>query len=66
MTADVKEVRLQVAWASPGEWYIEAHNPGDKPMSVKLSTNPGWTVFDFKETADLPAGSSKVWHVKTR
>jgi hypothetical protein len=64
VTADKAEVKLLVAWRSPGVWQVEAHNPGDKPVKVQLKTNPGWTVFAFAETAELPAGSSQTWQVK--
>ena len=66
VVADKHEVKLLVAWQEPGVWFVEAHNPGDKAVGVKLSTSPGWNVFDFKETADLPAGSSQVWRVKAK
>ncbi len=66
VTADNPDAKLLVAWQEPGVWCVEAHNPGDKPMKVKLNANPGWTVFDFKETVELAAGSSRVWTVKAR
>ncbi len=64
VTADKPDVKLLVAWRSPGVWQVEAHNPGDKSVKVHLRSNPGWTVFAFDETVELPAGSSQTWQVK--
>jgi len=63
VTCDRKDIRILVSWAAPGQWFIEAHNAGAQPLTAKLQTSPGWTVFAFGEAADLPAGSSKVWRV---
>ncbi|HEY3321769.1 MAG TPA: hypothetical protein VGP72_14960 [Planctomycetota bacterium] len=66
VTCDQKDVKILASWMSPGLWYVEAHNPTDKALPVKLKSNTGWTVFDFDEAIELPAGSSKVWHLKTK
>jgi hypothetical protein len=51
---------------APGQWFLEAHNPSDQPLTAKLQSSPGWTAFAFSETVDLPAGSSKVWRVNAK
>ena len=66
ITADQKDLKIQVSWKQAGQWYVEAHNPTDKPMKVALQSQKGWTPFRFKETVDLPAGTSKVWTVEER
>ncbi len=64
VVAGNREVKLQVSWASKGRWYVEAHNPTDRPIKTKLSTSPGWTVFRFAEEVELPPGQSRTWWVK--
>lgn len=63
VTCDRKEAKILVSWKEPKQWYIEAHNPTDKPMKTRLATATGWTVFKFGETVDLAPGTSKVWTV---
>ncbi len=63
VTADQKELKILVSWVEPGKWYVEAHNPTDKPMTAALRSAKGWTPFKFRETVDLPPGTSKVWTV---
>ena len=62
--ADNPDVKLLVAWQETGKWYVEAHNPSDKPVSAKLGANRGWTAFTFKESVMLPPGSSRIWTVR--
>jgi len=64
VTCERKDVRILVSWMTPGQWFVEAHNPGDQPLTARLRSTPGWTAFTFNETVELPAGSSKVWQVK--
>jgi hypothetical protein len=66
VVADSKDVKLTVSWEHRGIWFVEAHNPTEKPIKAHLTAAGGWDVFAFDETADLPAGTSKVWHVKTK
>jgi len=66
VVCDQSEVKLLVSWKQPGVWYVEAHNPTDKPLKAGLKANRGWTVFTFDETVDLPAGSSRIWDVEAR
>ncbi len=66
VTADQAEVRILVSWKEPGLWYVEAHNPGHKPMNLKLKANEGWNLFDFAESVELPPGASRVWTVKAK
>ncbi|MCY3023972.1 MAG: hypothetical protein NTW87_33755, partial [Planctomycetota bacterium] len=63
VTCDQKDVKLLVSWMAPSQWFVEAHNAGDQPLTAKLQTAPGWTAFTLTETVDLPVGSSKVWRV---
>jgi len=64
VTADHRDLKLQVSWESPGSWFIEAHNPTDDPIEAKLVTTPGWAVFAFAEDIHLQPGTSKTWLVK--
>ncbi|MHB9134769.1 MAG: hypothetical protein ACYDBB_27180 [Armatimonadota bacterium] len=61
--ADNPQVKLLVSWQQPGAWFIEAHNPTQKRMRVRLTNNPGWSLFRFDKTITLPAGRSQVWTV---
>jgi hypothetical protein len=64
VVASDPNVTVLVAWKSSGKWFVEAHNPGDKPVKVSLTANKGWTHFRFKESLTLAPGSSQVWEVK--
>ncbi len=64
VVADRPEVKLLVAWQEPGVWFVEAHNPTEQPLPVKLSTAPGWGVFAFQQTLTLPPGASQTWQVQ--
>jgi hypothetical protein len=66
VVADSKDVKLTVSWEHRGSWFVEAHNPTDKPVKAHLAAAGGWDVFAFDETADLTAGTSKIWHVKEK
>jgi hypothetical protein len=66
VVADNRDLKVQVAWESRGSWYVEAHNPTDKPIKARLSASPGWTVFGFGEAVELAPGTSKTWQVKER
>jgi hypothetical protein len=66
LTCDNPAVTLQVAWKSANAWYVEAHNPGDKPITTQIRTNKGWTLFRFNQSITLAPGSSRVWEVKGR
>ena len=66
VVCDHRDLTLLVSWESPGVWYVEAHNATDKPIRAKLRAGAGWTPFAFDESVDLPAGSSRIWHVKER
>jgi hypothetical protein len=66
LAADNKDLRLEVAWEAKGLWYVEAHNPTDKPIQAKLTTSAGWTPFALAQQVDLPPGTSKVWHVQEK
>lgn len=39
-------------------WQVELHNPTEKAMRVKVSTNPAVRGFKLDETLQIPAGSS--------
>ncbi len=60
---DNVQVRLLVAWKEPGKWFLEAHNDGDTRITTTIFTNPGWTLFAFKERIELAPGSSRVWEI---
>ena len=64
VVCDQPDAKLLVSWMSPGKWFVEVHNPTDKPMTVKLNTNKGWTLFSHRATLTLAPGTSKVWEVK--
>ena len=64
VTADHPEIKLSVAWKSPGVWSVEAHNPTDKPITAALVSPREWSLFHFKETVTLTPGSSQFWDVK--
>jgi len=64
VVCDQPDAKLLVSWMSPGKWFVEAHNPTDNPMTVKLNTNKGWSFFSLKATVTLAPGASKVWEVK--
>ena len=63
--ADNENVRLTVSWHSPGQWFVEAHNPTDEPMKAALRSNDGWTRFEFEKEIALEPGSSQTWKVKS-
>jgi hypothetical protein len=63
IVCDRPELKLHVAWKSPGKWFVEAHNPSEKPITAKLRANDGWPLFPFNETITLAPGSSRVWEV---
>ena len=63
VTCDRPEVKVQVAWEQPGRWFVEAHNPGAETVRAKLRTTVGWGKFAFRESVELPAGTSRTWHV---
>ena len=60
------EVRLLVSWQQPGVWFIEAHNPTDKPLKAQLRSSQGWDLFAFKEAVDLAPGTSRTWRVQEK
>ncbi len=64
VVSDNAAVTVHVAWMSPGQWCVEAHNPTDKPLTASLRANDGWTLFKLKESVKLAPGSSKIWTVK--
>lgn len=64
VVADRPQVKLLVSWQEPGVWFVEAHNPTEKPLPVNLNTAPGWTVFAFRESLTLPPGTSRIWTVR--
>lgn len=66
LTCDQRDVILQVAWQQPGRWFVEAHNPTDRPLTTKITSTKGWTPFTFTTTVTLPPGQSKIWSVKGR
>lgn len=64
VTCDAPDVVLSVNWKErPRTWSIEAHNPTGDPIETRLSSTPGWTVFDFDETLRLAPGTSRMWEV---
>ncbi|OPZ28336.1 MAG: hypothetical protein BWZ02_01340 [Lentisphaerae bacterium ADurb.BinA184] len=63
VVADAPGITILVAWMEPGKWFIEAHNPTDAPMTARLRTSQGWSVFAFEAQADLPPGASRTWTV---
>jgi len=58
------DVTLQVAWMAPGVWFVEAHNPTDKLVETTIRTVGGWPKFSLTERVALPAGASRIWHVR--
>jgi len=66
VVCDNPNVKVLVSWQQPGVWFVEAHNPTDKPLHASLETGKGWELFDFRRQVELPTGSSRVWNVKTR
>jgi hypothetical protein len=63
VTADARDLRLQVSWLEPGKWSIEAHNPGATAVTARLKSALGWTPFKFEQKVELGPGSSQVWTV---
>lgn len=63
ITANRPDVKLLVSWKDPGRWFVEAHNPTDKPINTRLRTTPGWSLFAFNKKVALPPGTSQVWTV---
>ncbi|MCH5376599.1 MAG: hypothetical protein JJ992_21730, partial [Planctomycetes bacterium] len=63
VVADNDDVTITTGWLEEGKWFVEAHNPSDEPVTIHLTSNPGWTVFRLDERAFLPPGSSKKWTV---
>jgi len=63
VTASNAQVKLLVSWMKDGQWFIEAHNPTDKPIKAILSTTTGWNVFQFNQAINLLPGTSQVWSV---
>lgn len=61
--ADNAEVRILVSWMDKGKWFVEAHNPTDRPLKATLKSSPGWTPFSFAETIELAPGTSRTWTV---
>jgi len=66
VTADNKDVKLSVSWMMPGKWFVEVNNPTDKTVGATLTSSPGWTLFDFKETVQLAPGGSRTWTVEVK
>ena len=64
ITCDRREVGLLVAWQEPGLWFVEAHNPTDKPLRTRLRSAEGWPTFAVDETVELAPGTSRIWRVK--
>ncbi len=64
VTADSRDLRITVNWMKKGQWYVEAHNPSDKPLRAKLRSHPQWSLFEFSEDIELAPGTSKIWTVK--
>ena len=64
VTCDQPDVRIQLAWERPGQWFLEAHNPTDKPIKTRLRSAKGWTLFDLDDVETLAAGASRAWHLK--
>jgi len=62
--ADDPNVMLLVAWRQEGQWSVEAHNRGDRPIRTRLRSNRGWTLFDFDQVVELPAGASRVCRIQ--
>ncbi len=65
VTCNRQNVRILVSWMAPGKWFVEAHNPGNRKLKVKLRSAPGWPVFKFKKTIKLLPGASRTWQVRT-
>jgi hypothetical protein len=61
VVADNPAVKLLVNSQEPGRWFIEAHNPGDAPLAVHLTSAPGGPLSHFDERVTLPPGSSRTW-----
>jgi len=64
VACDKRDLRLLVAWQEPRVWFVEAHNPSDKPLKAELQSSEGWDRFTFKETVELAPGTSRIWRVK--
>lgn len=64
--ADNPNVMLLVAWRQEGQWSVEAHNRGDRPIRTRLRSNRGWTLFDFDRVVELPAGASRLWRIQEK
>jgi hypothetical protein len=61
VVADNPAVKLLVNWQEPGRWFIEAHNPGETPVTARLKSVSGGPLERFDETVTLPPGSSRTW-----
>ncbi|MFW6162768.1 MAG: hypothetical protein ACODAJ_08340 [Planctomycetota bacterium] len=63
VVSDEPAVRLLVAWMQPGRWFVEAHNPTERPVKARLRSSAGWAAFDFDEAVELGPGTSRSWRV---
>ena len=55
-----RDVVLALSRHTPtSPWTLEAHNPTDKEVTVKLSTDRRFRTFGFERTVELAAGESK-------
>ena len=63
---DAAQVRLQVAWMSPGRWFVEAHNESEESVTTKIAADRSWSRFTFEQDVTLAPGSSRVWEVEEK
>jgi hypothetical protein len=61
VVADNSAVKLLVNWQEPGQWSIEAHNPGEAPVTTRLTSAFNGPLARFDETVTLAAGHSRTW-----
>ena len=66
LSCDVPHVRVQVAWMSPGRWFVEAHNDSGDTVTTKITADRSWSRFKFEQEITLAPGSSRVWEVEEK
>ena len=59
-----RDVVLALSRRTPtSPWTLEAHNPTDKAVKVRISTNRRFRAFGFERTIELAAGESKDFEI---
>ena len=59
-----RDVVLALSRRTPtSSWTLEAHNPTDRAVGVKISTDRRFRTFGFERTVELAAGESKDFEI---